>query len=200
MRRQKRQFVMMVSLFVAAVAVYIVISGFGQPKEEEEGSYEVTELMAEEVTRLVFTNESGTVSLTKKNNIWNSDTDKTAKIDGKKVERLLTNITPLLSEECIKNVEDLSLYGLDQPARIIMISNGDQRYTIFAGDFDDVAKAYYVCLEEKPDWVYTIPYSAIGSFGVTLEELLSAHEPLSEITETDDKEIKQTVSEKATIR
>lgn len=182
MKKQKRQLMLMLGIFVVVIAAYFMVSTFKKAEAVTSG-YEVVELSAEEVTRLIFTNESGTISLVKDNGIWICDDHKEAELDREKVEQLLRDIAPLSSENLIKDVEDLKIYGLENPAGTIMVSDKDRKHTIFVGDFNDTLGMYYICLEESPNMVYTAQRSAIDSFDVTLEELL-----VDEMETATDKE------------
>lgn len=172
MKKQKRQLMLMLGVFVVVIAAYIMVSA-SKKAEAVTSGYEVVGLSAEEVTRLIFTNESGTISLVKENGIWICDDHREVGIDGGKVEQLLSNIALLSSEDLIEDAEDLKIYGLEDPAGTIMASNKDRKYTIFVGDFNDTLGKYYICLEESPNMVYTAQRSVIDSFDVTLEELLA---------------------------
>ena len=171
MKKQKRQLMVMLGIFVVVIAAYFMVST-SKKAEAVTSGYEVVEFSAEEVTRLIFTNESGTISLVKDNGIWICDDNKEVEIDREKVELLLSNIAPLSSENFIEDAKDLKIYGLENPAGTIMVSDKDRKYTIFVGDFNDTLGMYYICLEESPNMVYTAQRSAIDSFDVTLEELL----------------------------
>lgn len=172
MQRQKKQLLVMAGLLAAVIAAYLLAVRFGGTEtEEERARYEVTGLAAQEVTRLVFTNADGTVALTKSGDTWKCDDDSEAEIDGEAVEGLLENVAQLSSEDRIENVEDLGMYGLEEPAKTVMISDGDRKYTIFVGDINSVTDMYYIYLEEKPDCVYTVERSVADSFDVTMEDL-----------------------------
>lgn len=171
MKKQKRQLMLMLGILVVMIVAYVMVST-SKKAEAVASGYEVVGLSAEEVTRLIFTNESGTISLVKDNDIWICDDHKEVEINSEKVEQLLSNVALLSSEDLIEDVEDLKIYGLENPAGTIMVSNKDRKYTIFVGDFNDTLGMYYICLEENPNMVYTAQRSAIDSFDVTLEELL----------------------------
>jgi len=181
MEKQKKQLLVMAILLLVSVGAYFAVSVISDKKqaeadEKDAAQYAVTRLTTEEVTELTFTNADGTVSLTKSDNIWKCDTDPEAEIDGDAVEKLIANVAQLSSENRIENVEDLSLYGLEEPAKTIMISDGDTRYTVLSGDLNAITDTYYICLEEDPKTVYTTAHSTISSFDVSIEDLIVVEE------------------------
>jgi hypothetical protein len=210
MEKQKKQLLAMLVILIAAVIIFFAVSKTSNDDEEEnleEETYTVNDIEAEDVTRLIFTNSSDTVSLTKSDDEWIYEDDKSIDIDESAVEDLVDKVSPLKSEDCIENVDDLSVYGLDTPVRTIMVSNGDKTNTILVGDYNDITDTYYICFETDTSKVYTADYDTVYAFEVSVDDLTAEEEIETETeasteaeeTETDTEEESETSTEDETI-
>ena len=173
MEKQKKQLIGLLVVLVVAVIAFVVISRLpGGEEAEDEESYAVTALDADAVTKLVYTNESGTVSLTKSGNDWVYEEDKGVDIDEDTVNNMVSMVASLTSENKLENVTDVSQYGLDNPILKILISDGSTSYTLFVGDYNETTYTYYLCLESDMSTVYTTQSGTISDFqNNTLAEL-----------------------------
>lgn len=186
MEKQKKQLIALLVILIAAVILFLLLSHSSNEESEAastEESYVVNDLEAANVTKLIFTNSAATISLTKVSDEWVFEDDKTIDIDESVVEDLLEEVAPLSSENRIENVEDLSIYGLDSPARTIMVSDGEQTCTILVGDFNEITSTYYICTEEELRTVYTAEYNTVYAFEVTVDDLTA--EEIETETETE---------------
>ena len=161
-----------------------------EDETEEAVSYTVTDLEAENVSKLVFTNDTGTYTLTKQEDgTWTYEGDKTLDMDETAVESLISKVSALTSEDKIEQVEDVSGYGLDEPAITILVSDGINSYTLLVGDYNDVTYTYYICLENDVETVYTTTSYSISSFQNGIDSLVAEEE---ETTEEMSEETTQT--------
>lgn len=190
MEKQKKQLIGLLVVLVVAVIAFVVISRLPDGEEaEDEESYAVTALDADAVTKLVYTNESGTVSLTKSGSDWVCEEDKGVDIDEDTVNNMVSMVASLTSENKLENVTDVSQYGLDDPTLKILISDGSDSYTLFVGDYNETTYTYYLCLESDMSTVYTTQPGTISDFqNNTLAELTTAEEE----TQTAVEETAQT--------
>ena len=66
MEKQKKQLLGLLVILIVAVIAFIVVKNLPQEEETDTtASYEVTNLNADDVTKLVYTNENGTLTLNK---------------------------------------------------------------------------------------------------------------------------------------
>ena len=138
MEKQKKQLLGLLVILIVAVIAFIVVKNL--PDEEEEdttASYEVTDLNADNVTKLVYTNENGTLTLNKNGDEWTCEEDRSVDIDEDTVNTMVGKIASLTSENKIENVEDISQYGLDNPSLTILVSDGTTSYTLLIGDYNE---------------------------------------------------------------
>lgn len=182
MEKQKKQLIGLLAVLIVAVIAFVVISKLPDGEEsEDKESYAVTTLDTDAVTKLVYTNESGTVSLTKNGSEWICEEDKSVDIDEDTVNNMVSKVASLTSENKLENVTDVSQYGLDDPTLKLLISDGSDSYTIFVGDYNETTYTYYLCLENDMSTVYTTQSGTISDFqNNTLTELTAEEE-----TQTD---------------
>ncbi len=194
MEKQKKQLLGLLVILIVAVIAFIVVKNL--PDEEEEdttASYEVTDLNADNVTKLVYTNENGTLTLNKNGDEWTCEEDRSVDIDEDMVNTMVGKVASLTSENKIENVEDISQYGLDNPSLTILVSDGTTSYTLLIGDYNETTYTYYMCLENDKSTVYTTQSVAISSFqNNTLEDITAEAETE---TATETEESTTTVSE-----
>lgn len=200
MEKQKKQLIGLLAILIVAVIAFVVVKKL--PKEEEEdttASYEVTNLNADDVTKLVYTNENGTLTLNKDGDNWSCDEDRSVDIDADKVNTMVGKVATLTSENKIENVEDIAQYGLDTPSLTILVSDGTTSYTILVGDYNETTYTYYVCLESDKSTVYTTNSVTITSFqNNTLEDITAEEETETETETETENEAEETTVETET--
>lgn len=191
MNKQKKQLLLLLLVLIIAIAAFLFVSKMPDEDETEEAvSYTVTDLEAENVSKLVFTNDTGTYTLTKQeDDTWIYEGDKTLDMDETAVENLISKVSALTYEDKIEQVEDVSGYGLDEPAITILVSDGINSYTLLVGDYNDVTYTYYICLENDVETVYTTTSYSISSFQNGIDSLVAEEE---ETTEEMSEETTQT--------
>ena len=196
MEKQKKQLIGLLAILIVAVIAFVVVKKL--PKEEEEdttASYEVTNLNADDVTKLVYTNENGTLTLNKDGDNWSCDEDRSVDIDADKVSTMVGKVATLTSENKIENVEDIAQYGLDTPSLTILVSDGTTSYTILVGDYNETTYTYYVCLESDKSTVYTTQSVTISSFQNNTLEDLTVQEETETATETEQSTTTENAAE-----
>lgn len=96
MEKQKKQLIGLFAVLIVAVIAFVVISKLPDGEESENKEiYAVTTLDADAVTKLVYTNESGTVSLTKSGSDWICEEDKGVDIDEDTVNNMVSMVASL---------------------------------------------------------------------------------------------------------
>lgn len=177
MNKQKKQLLLLILVLLLAIVAFVVVSKMPSEEEVEETvSYTITDLEAETVNKLTFTNATGTYTLTKTDDVWSYEGDKILDIDEDAVQDMVNKVASLTSENCIEQVEDLSQYGLDEPEITILVSDGTTSYTLFIGDYNDMTNTQYLCLESDQETVYTTTSYNISSFENGIDELIVVEE------------------------
>ena len=121
MNKQKKQLLLLIFILILAIAAFLLVSQIPSGEEAEETqSYSVTSLDTEKVCKLSFTNDNGTFTLKKQEDSWVYEGDKTLDMDEDAVDNLVSKVAALTSENRIEQVEDSSIYGLDEPIVTIL--------------------------------------------------------------------------------
>lgn len=202
MEKQKKQLLGLLVILIVAVIAFIVVKNLPQEEETDTtASYEVTNLNADDVTKLVYTNENGTLTLNKDGDNWICDEDRSVDIDEDKVSTMVGKVASLTSENKIENVEDIAQYGLDTPSLTILVSDGTTSYTLLIGDYNETTYTYYMCLESDKSTVYTTNSVTITSFKSNTLEDITAEEKMETETEAEtetESEAEETTTETET--
>ena len=188
MEKQKKQLLGLLVILIVAVIAFIIVKNLPEDEEEEDAaaSYEVTNLNTDDVTKLVYTNENGTLTLNKNGDEWTCEEDRSVDIDEDTVNTMVGKVAALTSENRIENVEDISQYGLDNPSLTILVSDGTTSYTLLIGDYNETTYTYYMCLESDKSTVYTTQSVTISVFQNNTLEDLTAQEETENATETEE--------------
>lgn len=192
MEKQKKQLLLLAGILIVALAAFLIVSKLPDEEETEETvKYQVTDIDENTVTKLVYTNENETITLSKSDDQWQYQEDKTLDIDEDTVESMIGKIAFYESENKLENVEDISLYGLDEPILTVLISDEDTSFTMLVGDYNETTYTYYMCLENDTTTVYTIKSADISVFrNNTLEDLI-AEEETTEAETTDEETVEE---------
>lgn len=184
MEKQKKQLLLLAGILIVALAAFLIVSKLPDEEETEETvKYQVTDIDENTVTKLVYTNENETITLSKSDDQWQYQEDKTLDIDEDTVESMIGKIASYESENKLEDVEDISLYGLDEPILTVLISDEDTSFTMLVGDYNETTYTYYMCLENDTTTVYTIKSADISVFrNNTLEDLIAEEETTDEET------------------
>lgn len=200
MEKQKKQLLLLAGILIVALAAFLIVSKLPDEEETEETiKYHVTDLDESAVTKLVYTNENETITLAKTDDQWQCQEDKTVDIDEDTVESMIGKIASYSSENKIENVEDISVYGLDEPILTLLISDSSTSYTLLVGDYNETTYTYYMCLENDMTTVYTVKSADISVFrNNTLEDLIAEEETTEEETVEEEMSIEEMTDEQTT--
>ncbi|MCS7180104.1 MAG: DUF4340 domain-containing protein, partial [bacterium] len=75
--------------------------------------------------------------------------DKNYECDKNEITSLIEKISSLEYERNIGNVEDLSLYGLKNPQKLIEIKEDGKKFTLFIGEETPSGSYFYTTTEKK---------------------------------------------------
>lgn len=192
MNKQKKQLLLLLFVLLLAVGAFLLVSRIpGEDEAEEAESYSVTNLDAENVCKLSFMNENGTFTLTKQGDSWVYEGDKALDMDEDAVDNLVNKVAALTSENCMEQVEDASIYGLDEPIVTILVSDGTTSYTLLVGDYNDMTYTYYLCLEDDKGTVYTTTSYNVSSFMDGIDNLIAEEEETESEMQVSSEEIQE---------
>lgn len=171
MKKQKKQLLFLSVLLILMIVAWAAIGFLPDEDEEEEAiSYAVTSLESADVTGLSFTNSNGTFSFAKEGESWNYEADASFAVDSEELETQIGKIAQYQSENKIEAVEDVSVYGLDEPQITITLKTANDTVTIYIGDYNSTAAVYYMCLADDTSTVYSIKSATITAYKGTADD------------------------------
>ena len=196
MKKQKIQMLVLLAILVVLAAGFLGIRQYNQMQSEEpqeETGITVVDIAVEDIVRFSYDYEDVTYTFEKEEDTWYAAEDHSLNLVQTSVNSMITDVGPLVAEQVIENVTDMSQYGLAQPSRTISFETASESYIFYVGDFNDVSSVYYLCRPSETT-VYVVPALTVNRFNRTLEELVEEEEESTE-TATETSETEETVTE-----
>lgn len=196
-KKKKQGRALAAGLGVLAVLIAVEVGLNYANKKAEEAETEETEgvnplsISSEDLTRVTVTNRYGTFSMVKGDESWSNADDADFPLDEDAWTDKIGNLDSLAIVRTLDAPDDLSEYGLDDPAVTLTLATADGETTLYIGNENASTGDYYVYVDE-PSFVYTVnddvaeamdcklyDVAAAGSFpdltsytltGITMEE------------------------------
>ena len=184
MKKQKRQFFIIVCILVFCVGGYLIAKNI--PKEEETTvgteSRTVTSITQSEVSGLSYLYEGNIIELIKEDGIWKSSEDKNLSLDQTVISNMLSYVCSITTDTVIENPESLAEYGLTNPENTISLTLADGSLVqLLIGDYLDINGEYYALLAGDTN-VYTISSYIPSTFNKSLDMLIVTEEETTQET------------------
>ena len=152
MTKQTKTLAALAAALVVCGGAYAALRVWNDQQAQVDDTVYVTQLS--DFTALSFTNAQGELSFTKDDDAWQYDGDDAFPADQEAVEDLAEQVGSLAAIRVIDDPEDLSAYGLDEPALQASVTAGDgTAVTLLLGDVSD---SYCYAKRTDSDTVYTV--------------------------------------------
>ena len=152
MTKQTKTLAALAAALVVCGGAYAALRVWNDQQAQVDDTVYVTQLS--DFTALSFTNAQGELSFTKAEDAWQYDGDASFPADQEAVEDLAEQVGSLAAIRVIDDPEDLSAYGLDEPALQASVTAGDETaVTLLLGDVSD---SYCYAKRTDSDTVYTV--------------------------------------------
>ena len=152
MTKQTKTLAALAAAIVVCGGAYAALRVWNDQQAQVDDAVYVTQLS--DLTALSLTNGQGELSFTKAEDAWQYDGDASFPAGQEAVEDLAEQIGSLAAIRVIDDPEDLSAYGLDEPALQASVTAGDgTAVTLLLGDVSD---SYCYAKRTDSDTVYTI--------------------------------------------
>ena len=152
MTKQTKTLTVLAAALVVCGGAYAALRVWNDQQAQVDDTVYVTQLS--DFTGLTLTNSAGTLSFTKDDDAWQYDGDDAFPADQEAVENLAEQVGSLAAIRVINDPEDLSAYGLDEPALQASVTAGDgTAVTLLLGDVSD---SYCYAKRTDSDTVYTV--------------------------------------------
>ena len=152
MTKQTKTLAALAAAIVVCGGAYAALRVWNDQQAQVDDAVYVTQLS--DLTALSLTNGQGELSFTKAEDVWQYDGDASFPAGQEAVEDLAEQIGSLAAIRVIDDPEDLSAYGLDEPALQASVTAGDgTAVTLLLGDVSD---SYCYAKRTDSDTVYTV--------------------------------------------
>lgn len=148
MKKQKIQLVIMIVLIVFCALAYVMLNRYSQKKQEEElgdaaASETICQIAAEDIQGFSYKAGDETYSYRKDGDQWVCEGYEGLDLSEAQITALLSNVTAIECDEVLKDVEDYSQFGFDEPSNVITVVTNDETITITIGNYNSTAYCYY---------------------------------------------------------
>lgn len=180
MSKKTKQMLLLLSLLAAAVIALLAVK-LGthlsdKRAQEQAAANAVTIDLPAEPTTLTVQYSGGTLTLQKDSDgnwTWDAETEQ----DDSAVQALSFALNSLVIEDAFAPEDDLSAYGLTEPAETLTVSDGENSKTLLIGNgFDDGDETLYYAKTADSETIYVLD-NALPS---ALDDLTAAADPNSE--------------------
>lgn len=198
MKKQKQQFFILILCLVILLVGYYALQRYNAYQAslpQEDAAEPFLGVSSEEIIEFSYVYDGETYSFVKEEDTWKSAEDTSLNIDQTKTGNMVSKISQLAAETVIEAVEDMSVYGLDEPERTITFATADVSARIEIGDYNSMQSVYYLRVDDGTT-VYAVESTSLTSFSYTLEDLIVEEEEEEEEA-TDEDAVDEEASEEA---
>ena len=186
MKKQGRNFILLVTVLAALAAGYICLVRYNREQQEKEtGQVEgevLVDIARDDILRFSYVFQGETYGFEKKEGLWTSDADPSRDLKQSSLDAMAGSLTRIVAQNTFTDVTDLAQYGLEEPSNVLHWETAQGNYTYLVGDYNSLGSVYYIC-EPDSRKVYAVTASLGTGFGYSLEELT---EEKAESTEQSD--------------
>lgn len=189
MKKQRRQMILLLVLLTALIGGFFGLKQYNRVQSElpeEEDSITVVDMNRDDIIKFSYNCEGETYEFVKEEDTWYYAEDKSLNIDQSSIALRTMKMAPLVAEQVIENVTDMTRYGLDEPSKTLQFETATESVILYVGDYNSVSKVYYVC-KSSENTVYTVLSPNVTVFNYTLEDLIEEEEV--EATEETSTEV-----------
>ena len=177
MKRSVKSLILLVVL-VALVGSYGLVNKMNQQAEyaEEAGTFAMTEHAADELTGMIWTNDTQ-YHFTKDDDGWANADDADFHVNQDVVSELADKLTTMEATRKLSDVEQLEDYGFAEDSFTVTAEWSDGESTVYVlGDETPFADGYYVRIDGEENTVYTMTASLSAMFAETAVDLAELEE------------------------
>lgn len=196
MKKKNTILMILVVVLVVLCAGYVGIVKYKEVQDQkqqdaseaEEEANKIVLNQMDSITRISFNTTDGELAFTYHDDSWHYEADEAFPLDVSKINLIQNNLNPLEATRKLEEKEDLSNYGLTQPAKTVTVTDasGNQK-VLNIGSMNEYSGDYYASIAGD-DNVYTIGTELVNSLDVTLDDLLKL-DTIPYLTESDITQI-----------
>lgn len=181
MKKKTVKMVLALASLTVLCGTYVGVSAYVSKQEEAESSKEeekqvsVTEASADEIETVKFLIDKQEITFRKKDDLWVKSDDEAFPVSQDTLNNAAGMLGDLKAERVLKDVDDLSEYGLDSPVNTIVFKTKDgEETTIKVGAENESVSQYYVKKNEDDKTVYLVANASLIPFMNSLYDYAEA--------------------------
>lgn len=174
----------MVLVLLLLVGGYFGVQKYNQAqaeKDTEDDSLYALNVDSSEVTELSYAYEGVEYAFVLEDDVWKYRDDETLNLIQSRLNTMAEKLASLAVESQIDNVTDMSVYGLEEPEKVITFLAGGISYKIAVGDYNSMSGMDYININDSNE-VYAVETGFADAFDYALEELVEEVEEETEST------------------
>ena len=182
MKKKQKQMLLLVVILLLLIAAYFGIRMLNEKQEEKEQAKAESEILyvtdVKELTGISYDVGNGTIILEKQDGEWICAEDPDFPLAQSYPEQMAETFGKLKVERELKDGDELSAYGLEEPVYTVELKDSDNTVTVlyFGNQVNDV---YYMTIDDTGN-VYTVSTTVMDDLQYTLEEMKQADENTEE--------------------
>ena len=183
-------------IFLILVILYLALRSKNQQEEEAENAgIPILEMDSDSVTEVSFQINGEQVQFAKEEDTWVNANQSDFPVNQDKLIDLVADLTDTEADRVLSDVENLSEYGLEEPANTIVLKNADgEEKKLLVGSQNQGTGSYYLCLGANTSTVYVTDTDVSGNLPSNIMELAQS-DSYPEISSTNVLEMRVDKSE-----
>ena len=162
---------------VSAVVVLVVLGGVyvglntyvskeekTESSSEEESKTEVFSVKTDDIKSLGFIVDKKAVTFEKKDDSWVKKDETAFPVNQTTLDSAASAIETVEADRVLKNVDNLTEYGLDSPSNTITVDTSDGTTKFNIGDENTSTNQYYITKDDDDNTVYVVAASTVTPF------------------------------------
>lgn len=173
MKNKTVKMIFAVAVLAVCCGAYVGVKTYVAQQEKQEESEEdaaATEVFAastDDISAVKFIIDKKEVTFKKdEEDLWIKEGETEFPVNQTTLNEAVSSISSVESDRVIDvdEVDDLSEYGLDNPANTVTVTAGDDTTTLRIGDLNDTTNQYYVNKDDDRETVYLVDAACITPF------------------------------------
>jgi len=177
MMKQQKQLLILTIVLTSLVVIFFSVKQYNKSRSDKEEATGITlvDVSSGDIIRFSYEYEGGTYTYEKEENTWYYSLNHSLELTQYMLTNMISNIAPLIVQDEIAQVTDLTQYGLDEPSNTITFETADTGFIFYVGDYNTISGVYYI-IKPSDTTVYTVTSSVITEFEYGLFDLVAESE------------------------
>ena len=135
-----------------------------ESSSDEESKTEVFSVKTDDIKSLGFIVDKKAVTFEKKDDSWVKEDETAFPVNQTTLDSAASAIETVEADRVLKNVDNLTEYGLDSPSNTITVDTSDGTTKFNIGDENTSTNQYYITKDDDDSTVYVVAASTVTPF------------------------------------